>query len=135
MNQSSLVCARPSDLPCLAPAQDQLQPTTFDQQQVLGRTLETTTLSSRFFLGTFVAISPIARHAVTALVSLQAVTALVSRRACGVLVAFIALHASTLAASHGCIQDETSPAKLRLHGCWFTSAQPPLPLTCLRHRL
>jgi hypothetical protein len=42
---------------------------------------------------------------VTALVSLQAVTALV------------AFHASTLAASHRCIQDETSPAKLRLLRC------------------
>ena len=126
MNQSSLVCARPSDVPCLALVQDQLQPRTFDQQQVLGRTLQTTTLSSRLFLGTFVGISLIARHAVTTLVALRASAA---------LVAFIALHASTLAASHGCIEDETSPAKSRLRRCWFTSAQSPLPLTCLRHRL
>ena len=47
MNKSSLVCARPSDLPCLALAQDQLQPRILDQQQVLGRTLQTTTLEPK----------------------------------------------------------------------------------------
>ena len=85
MNQSSFLCSRPSDLPCLALAQDEFQPGTLDQQQVLRHTLQTTTLSNRLLLGTFAPIATVARHAVSALVSL------------------VSLHASTFAASHGCM--------------------------------
>ncbi len=104
MNQSSLVRARPSDLPCFALAQDQLQPRIFDHQQVLGRPFQSTTLSSRLLLGTFAGVSFVAFHAAAASIALHA---------SGAFVAPIALHAATHAASHRRTREKTLLAKFR----------------------